>query len=89
MARQAQEKRPSLKARITRALESGGGKLSYWSLMEAVWPQDEYPRAYRYSANGGPPGVAMVLGRALREMQADGILQASSSSDRMVYLLVP
>jgi len=36
--------------------------------MEAVFPESDYPNAWRYSCNGGPPGCAMSFGRALREL---------------------
>ena len=41
--------------------------ISYADLMRAVFPEDLYPKAWRYSANGGPPGCAMAFGRALQE----------------------
>lgn len=34
-----------------------------------MWPVDKFPRAYKHSVNGGPPGVAMVYGKALRELR--------------------
>ena len=37
-------------------------------LMLLVFPRKEYPKAWNYSTNGGPPGCAMAFGRALREM---------------------
>jgi hypothetical protein len=46
----------------------------YGHLILKVWPPDKYPRAYRRSCNGGPPGVAMAFGRALREMDKANIL---------------
>lgn len=41
---------------------------SYDDMLRAVFPEKEYPRAWRYSSNGGPPGCAMAFGRAVREM---------------------
>lgn len=49
-------------------------RASYYRLMELVFPPLEYPRAYRRSANGGPPGAAMALGKALRKMSEALIL---------------
>ena len=52
--------------RIRRALEANGGAMRYHDPMDAVFPEKEYPRAWRRSVNGGPPGCAMALGAALR-----------------------
>ena len=40
--------------------------IQYHELMRLVFPEDEYPRAWNYQANGGPPGCAMAFGRGLR-----------------------
>ena len=40
----------------------------YAHLIFKVWPPEQYPKAHRSGCNGGPPGVAWVFGRALREM---------------------
>ena len=42
--------------------------MTYYSLMVQCFPFDEYPKAWLYQSNGGPPGCAMAFGRALREM---------------------
>lgn len=47
---------------------------SYYRLMEAVWPPKDYPKAYRNSCNGGPPGVAMVFGTYLHKMRQEGLI---------------
>lgn len=61
--------------RIMQALnECRDGRSDYHSLMRMVWPPNDYPRAYRHSVNGGPPGVAMVYGRALRELRECGFI---------------
>lgn len=52
----------------------------YWTLIHAVFPDDDYPRAFIYSSNGGPPGCSMAFNRALREMHG-----SRNSSDR-VYI---
>lgn len=49
-------------------------RMCYYDLGDALWPPHLYPNAGRYSSNGGPPGWAMPLGRALREMAAAGVL---------------
>lgn len=55
----------SLKARIQAAYEPG---IEYHTLLRRVFPYEEYPKAWRYSHNGGPPACAMPFGRALREL---------------------
>ncbi len=57
-----------IKQRIMTALQENDGTLEYQSLLYMCFPREQYPRAYRNSSNGGPPGCAMALGRALREM---------------------
>ncbi len=57
-----------LKERIQDALEKNGGRMGYFRLAEAVFPGNEYPRAWGRSANGGPFAFARSLGKALREM---------------------
>ena len=57
-----------IKERIRRALEASGGRMGYHELLDAVFPVEEYPNSRRHSSNGGPPGCAFALGRALREM---------------------
>lgn len=49
-------------------------RMSYYDMGPALWPAHLYPRAGTYSSNGGPPGWAMPLGRALRELSSAGIL---------------
>lgn len=55
----------NLKARIREHYEPG---IDYHELMRRVFPFEQYPRAWRYAAQGGPPGGAMALSRAIREM---------------------
>ncbi len=40
--------------------------ISYHELMRKVFPEDAYPKAWRYGTGGGPPGCAMAFGKALR-----------------------
>lgn len=61
--------KPPLKLRISLAM-AGTHSMSYFDLMHAVFPPAQYPRAYRYQSNGGPPGCAMAFGKALRELGA-------------------
>lgn len=35
-------------------------------LEAALWPAEQFPRAHRYSSNGGPPGCRMTSSAALR-----------------------
>lgn len=55
-----------LKDRIRAALVDG--PKSYYQVMREVFPEEQFPRAFQQSSNGGPPGCAMAFGRALREM---------------------
>jgi len=67
----------------TRVLLAFGEKrtVGYYDLMNAVFPRDHYPRARNYSLNGGPPGCAMALGRALREL---GLSDSGMGHERTV-----
>lgn len=51
-------------------------RMSYYDMGPALWPAHLYPRAARCSSNGGPPGWAMPLGRALRELSEIGLVHA-------------
>ena len=66
---------------LTAASTFPGHVAPYHSLMYKVWPFEKYPKAYRNSVNGGPPGVAMVYGKALREMQQEGLIWRGSFYD--------
>lgn len=72
-----------LKERIRAVLDANGGHMGYHDCMRAVFPEAQYPNAWRYQSNGGPPGCAMPFGKALRELggRRSGIGGAS-----MVYL---
>ncbi|OGT89259.1 MAG: hypothetical protein A2286_14125 [Gammaproteobacteria bacterium RIFOXYA12_FULL_61_12] len=59
-----------LKQRIIDALTAEPERrMSYHSLAYKLWPPEQHPKAWNYSSNGGPPGWAMPLGRALRELK--------------------
>lgn len=60
----------ALPTRIVAALTAAPHvRMSYHDLIYRMWPPGEHPKAWRYSSNGGPPGCAMALGRALRELR--------------------
>lgn len=46
----------------------GERKLRYGELARRVFPQDEYPKAWHYRSEGGPPVCYMVLTAALNRM---------------------
>jgi len=56
-----------IKERIADAM-AGRSSMEYWELLRLVFPEDQFPKARNYQANGGPPGCAMAFGKALREM---------------------
>lgn len=63
-----------LQARIVDALEKMPGKRAAWyDLGRMLWPMDKHPRAWNYSSNGGPPGWAMSLSRAVGQLQRAGL----------------
>lgn len=63
-----------LKQRIVDLLASAPRqRMSYYELGRTLWPAHLYPKASRCSSNGGPPGWAMPLGRALRELREMGV----------------
>lgn len=70
-----------LKERIRAALS--GGPRSYYAVMHDVFPEEQFPRAWRASVNGGPPGCAFAFGRALREM---GVYESSKDKGRILTL---
>jgi hypothetical protein len=63
-----------LQARIVAALEKMPGRRADWyDLGRMLWPMDKHPRAWNYSSNGGPPGWAMSLSRAVAQLQRAGL----------------
>lgn len=67
-----------LKQRIVDALRAAPRqRVGYHALADHLWPSDTFPKAWRCSSNGGPPGWAMPLGRALRELREAGIAHES------------
>lgn len=72
----------SLEQRI-RAAMRGRELANYWCVMREVFPAEQYPRAWRYSQNGGPPGCAMAFGAAIRRM---GGHWNQADADRRLYI---
>ncbi len=65
-------------------LAAGRGEAPrYHDMLERVFPRSEYPDAWRYSSNGGPPGCAMTFGRALRML---GGSTSGMGGGRTVYV---
>ncbi len=57
-----------IKDRIKGIMSLRKGVMPYHESMRAVFPEDLFPKAWEYQANGGPPGCAMAFGKALREL---------------------
>lgn len=58
-------KKKPIRDRILSALKSNGGRMQYYYLAQAVFPRDQFPRAWGYPTRGGPPGCYMALSRAI------------------------
>jgi len=54
-----------IKERILKAYRANMG---YWELLNAVFPEDQFPKARRRPSHGGPMGCAMAFGKAIREL---------------------
>ena len=81
-----------LQARIVAALEKMPGRRADWyDLGRMLWPMDKHPRAWNYSSNGGPPGWAMSLSRAVSQLQRAGLAHDDwkKAGVRSVRLLRP
>lgn len=81
-----------LQARIVAALEKMPGRRADWyDLGRMLWPMDKHPRAWNYSSNGGPPGWAMSLSRAVSQLQRAGLAHDDwkAAGVRSVRLLRP
>ena len=59
--------RKNIKCRIIDAIKEHGraGYIQYHKLAELVFPESDFPNAWRKPNRGGPPGCYMVLTRAL------------------------
>lgn len=73
------DKLTPLQTKVIEALASNNNRLEYQELMHLIWPPAEFPKAYNYSANGGPPGVSMSLGRVLRQLKKLELIDESFS----------
>ena len=62
----AGEEGKKLDDRIRDALADG--PMEQYDLAREVWPPDDYPRAWRGAISGGPPGLVLPLGRAIKRM---------------------
>jgi hypothetical protein len=73
-------KRVPIAERIAKHFKAG---MKYTDLEGAVFPPDEYPRAWRYATKGGPPGCRRTLSAHLTKngYQVCGCYL----SDRRVY----
>ena len=64
-----------LKRKIVEALATAPKLcMDYHDLGRKLWPPEQHPKAWNYSSNGGPPGWAMPLGRALSELEKDNVV---------------
>lgn len=68
----------TLQERIKASYRRGIG---YRELMREVFPEEQYPRAWRYQSNGGPPGCAMSFGKALKQL---GLVRSRSRSGDVI-----
>ena len=65
-----------VRKRIERHFKRGMG---YYELAMLVYPPDQHPRAWRYQANGGPPGLVLTFSRVLHAMGFVWVGQGSSA----------
>lgn len=59
-------KPPPIQERIRAAMRDG--TRDYFKVLSRTFPAEQFPRAFRYQSNGGPPGCAMAFASALRAM---------------------
>jgi len=64
-------KKPAPIADRIRVAMAGRWRADYWEIFEKTFPAAQFPRARRYSSNGGPAGAQMAFGAALRRMGWD------------------
>jgi hypothetical protein len=67
-----------------RAAMAGRTSASYFDILRATFPSDQYPRATNYATGGGPPGACMAFGAAVRRM--GGSCYHRANGERVVYL---
>lgn len=80
-----------IRQRIIDALDAApGNTLSYHALAHSVFPRDQFPRAWRHRAGGGPPGCFMALSSALRRHgDAFAMTFINGDIDREAYTFTP
>lgn len=69
-----------IKCRITAALKANGGKMQYAELRDATFPTEQYPRAFNYQSNGGPPGCQMAFARAMKQLLSNQRVSVTGQS---------
>lgn len=69
------KKPPPIRTRILAALGERRGEVPYDQLLRAVFPEDQFPNAFRYQSHGGPPGCAMSFRRAMNALEKDGLVR--------------
>lgn len=74
-------RRLPIRERIRLAMR-GRLRAPYWELMRDVFPPSQYPKAWRHSGNGGPPGCSMAFNAAIRRL---GGGWRGMGSDRAVW----
>jgi hypothetical protein len=47
-------------------LELRGGRMAAYELARRLWPESDYPDAWRTPAKGGPPSWVRTLGAAIK-----------------------
>ena len=71
-----------IRDRILAALKSNGGRMQYYHLARAVFPKDEFPRAWGYPTRGGPPGCYKALGNSWAVNVADWVGERIAEVDQ-------
>ena len=64
-------KPPTLVERIRAAFKPGERRVEYYTLARRVFPVEDYPRAWEYQSNGGPPGLVLTFSPALKRAGCD------------------
>lgn len=72
--------------RIDAALKRHGGGMPFYDLaIELYGDREKYPRAFRYSSNGGPPGCYMALSAAIRRYGYGEAWRGIGPGNRIIY----
>lgn len=67
-------------------LKANGGRMTYQALAYELYPREEYPRAFNYSSNGGPPGCYMALSTMIRKMGLAVYSRGAGTCDTEIIL---